>query len=460
MGSESTAWLFDNYRGGKILVVSVCSKDPVQLGQIKDYERGSGNFAFTSLNVPVEVQMAYVKELRPDLKNLAVLVDSKNVSAVQTQAEPIASFARQTGIQVIWGAVQNPSKAREELVPIVQSAVQTMRKSDPDLSKSLFWMTGSTSVFLEIRTVNEHADRVPVVSVVPEIVKAGPDTAVLAIGVSFESNAHLAAIYGAQILAGRAKAGDLKVGLVSPPDIAISFMKRAKSACASPSISTKAPASSMTMKGVRRARRRARFCRRRKIDSVRDLGPLLRAGVATSIGSVSRVLGFCEFRSRSTGIKCSRLRSIKRTHTGSAAPMMDRVRIDRNARLRGDAVTRRTLLTGAAAGAVIAAGGNAFAKQTGDCDRLRSVLIGHRSIVSSAAFSPDARQIVTASYDTGATMECGDRRRIERAERPHRCGLFGLLQSRREENRDGVDRRHRSVVGRARRQRQSPAGGP
>jgi len=226
MGSESTAWLFDNYRGGRIPVVSVCSKDPVQLGQIKDYERGSGsNFAFTSLNVPVEVQMAYVKELRPDLKNLAVLVDSKNVSAVQTQAEPIASFARQTGIQVIWGAVQNPSKAREELVPIVQSAVQTMRKSDPDLSKSLFWMTGSTSVFLEIRTVNEHADRVPVVSVVPEIVKAGADTAVLAIGVSFESNAHLAAIYGAQILAGRAKAGDLKVGLVSPPDIAISFMK-------------------------------------------------------------------------------------------------------------------------------------------------------------------------------------------------------------------------------------------
>jgi len=78
MGSESTAWLFDNYRGGKIPVVSVCSKDPVQLGQIKDYERGSGsNFAFTSLNVPVEVQMAYVKELRPDLKNLAVLVDRR-----------------------------------------------------------------------------------------------------------------------------------------------------------------------------------------------------------------------------------------------------------------------------------------------------------------------------------------------------------------------------------------------
>ena len=139
MGSESTAWLFDNYRGGKIPVVSVCSKDPVQLGQIKDYERGGGsNFAFTSLNVPVEVQMAYVKELKPDLKNLTVLVDSKNVSAVQTQAEPITAYARERGIQVIWGAIDNPAKAREQLVPVMKSAVQTMRKSDPDLSRVCF----------------------------------------------------------------------------------------------------------------------------------------------------------------------------------------------------------------------------------------------------------------------------------------------------------------------------------
>jgi putative tryptophan/tyrosine transport system substrate-binding protein len=226
MGSESTAWLYENYRGGEIPVVSVCSKDPVQLGQMPDYVRGSGtNFAFTSLNVPVEVQMTYVKELSPDLKNLAVLVDSKNVSAVQTQAEPIASYARQRGIQVIWGAVNNPAKARDELVPIVRDAVQTMRKSDPELSKSLFWVTGSTSVFKEIRTINENSDRVPVVSVVPEIVRSGADTAVIGIGISFESNAHLAAIYGADILNRKAKVGELKVGVVTPPDIAVSFFK-------------------------------------------------------------------------------------------------------------------------------------------------------------------------------------------------------------------------------------------
>ena len=226
MGSESTAWLYDNYRNGSIPVVSVCSKDPVELGQMKDYESGSqNNFAFTSLNMPVEVQLAYVMEFKPSLKNLAILVDSKNISAVQTQAEPIAARARKQGIQVFMGTVQNPAKANEELAQIIPDAVRTMQKSDFDLSNSVFLITGSTTVFREIRTINEKAGRVPVVSMIPEIVTAGRDTAVLAVGISFESNAHLAAVYGTDILSGRAKAGQLKVGIVSPPDIAISFLK-------------------------------------------------------------------------------------------------------------------------------------------------------------------------------------------------------------------------------------------
>jgi putative ABC transport system substrate-binding protein len=225
MGSESAAWLYHNYKGGAVPVVTVCSKDPVLLGQMKDYDTGSGNnFAFTSLNVPIDVQMSYVRELRPNLKNIAVLVDMKNVSAVQTQAEPVAQYLKEKGVNVIWGSVQDPTKAREELTRIIPEAVRNMRKTDPNLDNSLFWITGSTSVFKEIRTINEYADRVPVISVVPEIVTKGADTAVLAIGVSFESNARLAAIYGAQILNGTAP-GKLRVGLVSPPDMAISFMK-------------------------------------------------------------------------------------------------------------------------------------------------------------------------------------------------------------------------------------------
>lgn len=226
MGSESTAWLWDNYRDGQLPVISVCSKDPVILGQIASYNVGTGtNFAFTSLNMPNEVQMAYVLEFKPDLKNLGILVDSKNISAVQTQAIPMGDSARKLGIQVIDIAVSDPEQAKQELTRKVRDAVATMRKNDPTLGYSLFWITGSTSVFREIQAINASSDRVPVLSVVPDVVKAGSDSAVLSIGIGFESNAYLAAIYAADVLSGRAKVGDLHVGIVSPPDIAINFRK-------------------------------------------------------------------------------------------------------------------------------------------------------------------------------------------------------------------------------------------
>ena len=226
MGSNSTAFLWESYKGGEIPVVSVCSKDPVLLGQMDSYEEGSGtNFAFTSLNMPVEVQMAYVIDFMPDLRNFAILVDSHNVSAVETQANPMADLAREKGINVIMISVQDPKNAAAELNDLVASAVKTMRKSDPLLERSIFWITGSTAVFREIETINANSDRVPVLSVVPEVVTEGPNSAAMSIGISFESNAHLASLYGHSVLQGTANVGDLRVGIVSPPDIAINFLK-------------------------------------------------------------------------------------------------------------------------------------------------------------------------------------------------------------------------------------------
>jgi hypothetical protein len=144
---------------------------------------------------------------------------------METQAKPVAEFARRRGIQVIDLQVTEPKKAAEQLARLVPKAVATMRKNDPYLNESVFWITGSTSVFNEIASINQYSDRVPVLSVVPEVVSAGDDTAVLSVGISFQSNAHLAAIYGTDVLTGRAKVGDLKVGVVSPPDIAINFRK-------------------------------------------------------------------------------------------------------------------------------------------------------------------------------------------------------------------------------------------
>ena len=226
MGSQSTAWLHQYYRNGATPVVTVCSKDPVALGHIEDYEQGSGtNFAFTSLNMPTEVQLAYLMDFMPGLKNLGILVARNNISAVRTQAKPMLEAVEAKGMNAVYLAVQDPSKAGEELGALIDGALVEMRKTDPSLDHSLLWITGSTSVFREIETINRHAGPVPVLSAVPEVVKAGDKSAVMSIGISFESNGYLAAVYGYDVIMGNADVGELKVGIVSPPDIAINFRR-------------------------------------------------------------------------------------------------------------------------------------------------------------------------------------------------------------------------------------------
>lgn len=224
MGSSSTAFLHSNFQDESIPVVSVTSKDPVLMGQMPNYNSGSGNnFAYTSLNMPIPVQMTYLLELKPDLKNIAVLYARNNVSAVVTQVEPLRRLAEEKGIRIIDVVVEDQSRAQQELTRIVPATVAEIGKSDPEWNNSIFWITGSTSVFREIATINKHSGRIPVLSVVPDVVKEGKDSAVLSIGISFESNAHLAAIYGVRILKNEVSAGELKVGIVSPPDISINF---------------------------------------------------------------------------------------------------------------------------------------------------------------------------------------------------------------------------------------------
>jgi putative ABC transport system substrate-binding protein len=105
------------------------------------------------------------------------------------------------------------------------AAIARMKRRDPDLSRSVFWIVGATEVFSQIHAINALAGPVPVLSAVPDVVAPGEDSAALAIGVTFEDNAHLAGLYAARILKGTARAGDLAVGVVQPPDIAISFLK-------------------------------------------------------------------------------------------------------------------------------------------------------------------------------------------------------------------------------------------
>ena len=224
MGSAATSFVYKEFPNSPIPIVSVCAKDPVLLGQMSDYSSGSNsNFAFTSLNVPIAVQLTYLTELKPQLRNIGILFAEQNTSAVTTQVQPLVEATRDQGIYTHEIGIKDRRQAKEELAQLIPLALQKMRATDPNLENSVFWITGSTSIIRQIETVNQYANQVPVLSVVPDIVRAGQDSAVLSIGVGFESNAQVAALYGTQILAEDVDPGSLPVGLVSPPDIAINF---------------------------------------------------------------------------------------------------------------------------------------------------------------------------------------------------------------------------------------------
>ncbi|WP_417841024.1 ABC transporter substrate binding protein [Terasakiella sp.] len=225
LGSSTVANVYKLYKNGTLPVVSVCAKDPVLLGQMSGYETGSqNNFAFTSLNAPAETLFKYLLSLKPDLKNVAVLYAEQNTSSVQTQYKPMIDPAQKMGVSIIGVGVKDRTQAAEELRTLIPAAIAQMKESDPTLQNSVFWITGSTSVFQEIALINSYTKNIPVLSAVTDVVQPGLDSAVLSIGIGFDTNAHLAAIYGLDILSGR-PAGELPVGLVSPPDIAINFLK-------------------------------------------------------------------------------------------------------------------------------------------------------------------------------------------------------------------------------------------
>ncbi len=232
MGSDASAYLHEHYRGGQIPCVTLLSKDPVLLGQMPDYESGSGtNIAYTSVGVPAELQMRYFQELVPDLENIVILYAQENASAVKTQVEPLDAYAQSAGMNMIHVAVLNnedPQATQAELDIKLSDAVSEIERIDPETEKSIIVVTSSSSIVNVFETVDSLANRIPVVSLFPDLVRSGDVTAVLSVGVSFDSNSLLAALYGVRILQGEVSPGELPVGVITPPDIAISFAKMRK----------------------------------------------------------------------------------------------------------------------------------------------------------------------------------------------------------------------------------------
>jgi putative ABC transport system substrate-binding protein len=226
MGSESVSFVHQFYKNGKIPIVTVCAKDPVLMGITPSYTEGSNTkIAFTSLNMPVDVQMSYLLQIKPKLINIAIMVDKKNSSAMQTQAIPLETIAKSRGINVQWVKIEGPETADELLAQNIPLAIAEMKKTDAALSDSIFWITGSTAIFSRIGVINRYTENVAVLSAVPDVVRPGDDSAVMSIGIGFEENGYLAALYGFNVINGKASVGSLPVGIVSPPEVAINFKK-------------------------------------------------------------------------------------------------------------------------------------------------------------------------------------------------------------------------------------------
>jgi putative ABC transport system substrate-binding protein len=229
VGSSTTAFLFENYSGRPIPVVTLLSKDPVLLGQMSNYTDGSGsNMAFTSVGIPVELQMNYFGELVPNLTNIVIIYAQENASTVLTQVEPLDKYSATAGLNLVHVAILNrddPEQTRAELEEKLPLAIEELYQLDPEMKESIVLVTSSGSITKQFDTVNELAGLVPVVSLFPDLVRDGDSSAVLSVGVSFGSNSLQAGLYGARILRGDVQPGDLPVGVISPPDIAISFAK-------------------------------------------------------------------------------------------------------------------------------------------------------------------------------------------------------------------------------------------
>ncbi len=229
MGSSATAFIHENYSNGSIPVVTVLSKDPVLLGQVEDYESGSGtNVAYTSVGMPVEQQVNYFRALVPNLKNIIILYAEDNASTITTQVEPLDVFAKETGLYLMHVATESTEEAEgvatqlEEKIP---GALSSLKKIDPRAEETIVLVTASSTIASAFEHVNELAGNVPVVSLFPDLVQEGNVSAVLSVGVSFDSNAILAGLYGVQILQDGVSPGEMPVGIITPPDVAISFAK-------------------------------------------------------------------------------------------------------------------------------------------------------------------------------------------------------------------------------------------
>ncbi|PMM29157.1 ABC transporter substrate binding protein [Vibrio lentus] len=222
VGSRATVSLHKVYAGGKLPAVSVNAKDPVLLGLTDNYHSSGNNFAYTSLNLPADITLSFLRRFKPSLTQIGVLYAKSNTSAYLTQFLPLQKEAEKQGVTVFPIEVDedNPELT---LQLVMQTTVESMKVNDSNLRQSLLWLTGSSSLLNRLDEINLYSKQLPLLTAVPDAVNGTQQSALMSVGVGFENNAHQAALYGIEVLKKGAAPASLPVGVLSPPDISISF---------------------------------------------------------------------------------------------------------------------------------------------------------------------------------------------------------------------------------------------
>lgn len=223
-GSSATSFLRKHHSGHTIPAVTSASKDPIASGHLSDPSGSGTNIAYTSINVETGTLVAYLRRLIPDLNTIGLIYSENNDSAILTQVHPLKAAADKLGLTIVDVTVTERDAAERELEEGLPKALARIHRLDPDFQKSILLVTGSTAAYERIAQINRHAGRLPVVSMLPDIVRAGEESALLSIGVNMTSALTLAAVYAVDVVTGAAMPGDLPVGTVAPPDLAINFL--------------------------------------------------------------------------------------------------------------------------------------------------------------------------------------------------------------------------------------------